>query len=332
MDNAVLVCHALSGDHHCAGIHHLHDAKAGWWHHIVGPGRPLDTSRYWIICSNCLGGCQGSSGPSSFNPDTGKPFGVDFPAVTIADMVEAQYRLLAHLGVARLHCVIGGSMGGMQVLEWIRRYPDFVRSGIALATTARQNTQAIAFNAVGRAAILRDPKWNNGHYAPDDGPRIGLSIARMMAHITYLSDQGLQKKFGRTHQPSILHPETSSQSEAEFAVESYLNYQGRSFVNRFDANTYLAFTRALDHFDLYGDSDRLEEAFVDVEAKCLVVGFTSDWLFPPDQNRAIAEALLRARKRASYAELSTVLGHDSFLVQSPELFTLISQYLSTVDR
>lgn len=323
-DNAILVCHALSGDHHCAGIHSLTDPKPGWWHHIVGPGRPLDTSRFFVVCSNCIGGCQGSTGPSSINPATGKPYATAFPFVTIGDMVEAQFRLLNHLGVHSLHSTIGGSMGGMQVLEWIRRYPDFVRSAIALATTARQNTQAIAFNAVGRAAILRDPDWQGGLYPPDRAPTTGLAIARMMAHITYLSDRGLDQKFGRS--PQI--PSGGTGHETEFAVESYLNYQGRSFVNRFDANTYLAFTRALDHFNLFPESGALEEAFADVTARCLVVGFTSDWLFPPDQNREIARALLRAGKRASYAQLDTVLGHDSFLVRSPELFRLVEAFLN----
>lgn len=323
-DNAILVCHALSGDHHCAGIHSLNDPKPGWWHGIVGPGRPLDTSRFFVICSNCIGGCQGSTGPSSIKPGTDRPYASDFPFVTIGDMVAAQYRLMRHLGVESLHSVIGGSMGGMQVLEWIRRYPQFVRSAIPLATTARQNTQAIAFNAVGRAAILRDPDWQGGLYSTERSPATGLAIARMMAHITYLSDRGLEEKFGRSPQAAT----DGYGNETEFAVESYLNYQGRSFVNRFDANTYLAFTRALDHFDLYPESGQLEDAFADVEARCLVVGFTSDWLFPPDQNRAIARALLRAGKRASYAELDTVLGHDSFLVRSPELFRLVDAFLN----
>lgn len=330
--NAVLICHALSGDHHVAGVHSLADRKPGWWNNMVGPGKPIDTRRFFVICSNCIGGCQGSVGPSSIRPGTGRPYGLDFPVVTIGDMVEAQARLLDHLGIDRLHAVIGGSMGGMQALEWAIRYPDRVARCVGLATTARQGTQAIAFNEVGRSAIMQDPEWQEGDYPPEAGPNVGLAIARMMAHITYLSDKGLENKFGRRTQVDRPEPtDARSQLEVEFAVESYLRYQGRSFVNRFDANTYLYFTKALDRYDLYGEADRLEDALAPVSARTLVIGFTSDWLFPPVQNRAIAETLLRLGKEASYAELTTDLGHDSFLVHAPQLYALVTAFLTGDD-
>lgn len=321
--NAVLICHALSGDHHVAGVHSLRDRKPGWWNALVGPGKPVDTTRWFVICSNCIGGCQGSTGPGSIDPRTGKPFGVTFPVLTIGDMVAAQLRLLDHLGIERLHAVIGGSMGGMQVLEWGVRAPE--RSGrlLALATTARSSAQAIAFNAVGRQAIMEDKDWRGGAYSAGEGPRVGLAIARMMAHITYLSDASLDRKFGRKETG-----DTSGGSLGTFfEVERYLNYQGQSFINRFDANTYLYFTRALDRFDLIAAHGSLEDAFARVQDPALVVGFTSDWLYPPRENRAIALALVRRKKRASYVELATDLGHDSFLLESPALYRLIQGFL-----
>lgn len=325
-NNAILVCHALSGDHHCAGIHDLNDRKPGWWNNIIGPGKPLDTNRFFVICSNCLGGCQGSTGPASTNPETGRPYHLDFPLVTIGDMVRAQHLLLTEgLGIHELAAVIGGSMGGMQVLQWGIAFPGFVRKLLPLATTARQNAQAIAFNEVGRLAIMQDPEWNNGRYAEDEGPDVGLAVARMMAHITYLSDAGLQEKFGRDR---VTTKKAARQLfDAEFEVESYLRYQGQSFINRFDANSYLYLTKALDRFDLYGPEERMEEQLQAVEAETLVVGFTSDWLFPPEQNRAIVHALLRCGKRASYAEIDMSLGHDSFLVHAPELYKLVTAFL-----
>ncbi|MGJ3244022.1 MAG: homoserine O-acetyltransferase MetX [Opitutales bacterium] len=327
--NAVLICHALSGDHHVAGVHAMSDRKPGWWNNMVGPGKPIDTRRFFVLCANCIGGCQGSVGPSSTNPATGKPYGLDFPAVTIGDMVVAQARLLDHLGIERLHAVIGGSMGGMQALEWAIRFPRRVAHCIGLATTARQGTQAIAFNEVGRSAIMQDPEWRGGDYAKDAGPNVGLAIARMMAHITYLSDKGLENKFGRRTQVDHSEPtDARQQLEVEFAVESYLRYQGRSFVNRFDANTYLYFTKALDRYDLYGPDNRLEAALEPLSARTMIIGFTSDWLFPPAQNRAVVEALLRLGKEASYAELTTDLGHDSFLVHAPQLYALINAFLA----
>jgi len=351
-DNAVLICHALSGDHHCAGIHSLNDRKPGWWNNLIGPGKAVDTNKFFVLCANVIGGCQGSSGPSSIDPLTGRPFGITFPAVTIRDMVRTQKLWLDSLGVKSLYAVIGGSMGGMQVLQWGIEYPSFVKRLLAMATTAREGAQAIAFNEVGRQAIIQDPEWNNGYYPKNGGPRVGLAIARMMAHITYLSDASMDRKFGRkavrprpaasdssgsplpapSPQPSdsmegIDAVAPSAAFDVRFEVESYLRYQGKSFINRFDANSYLYITRALDQFDLASAYGSLEDAFAKVDAATLVVGFTSDWLFPPDQNRAIALALLRAGKRVSYAELSTDLGHDSFLLESPQLYDLVHGFL-----
>lgn len=324
-DNAILVCHALSGDHHCAGFHSLMDRRPGWWNSMIGPGKPLDTNRYCILCSNCLGGCQGSTGPSAVNPATGEPYYLDFPLLTIRDMVAAQERWIVEgLGIERLFGVIGGSMGGMQALQWAVDHPERVDNVMALATTARQSAQAIAFNEVGRLAILQDPHWDEGRYDPHDGPNVGLSVARMMAHITYLSDKGLEAKFGRER---VGLKEASDLFDAEFQVERYLRYQGRSFTSRFDANTYLYLTKALDRFDLYGPSNRLEDAFRELRARVLLVGFTSDWLYPPEQNRAIAHALLRCGKDASYVELDMELGHDSFLVDSKALRQVFKAFL-----
>ncbi|MBE2212524.1 MAG: homoserine O-acetyltransferase [Opitutaceae bacterium] len=322
-DNAILVCHALSGDHHAAGIHSLRDRKTGWWNNIIGPGKALDTTKYFVICTNCLGGCQGSTGPMSTDPTTGRPYGMTFPALTIRDMVRADKRLLDHLGITRLHAAIGGSMGGMRVLQFGIEYPDFVERMLPMATTARENAQAIAFNAVGREAIMQDPEWHGGDYAAGGGPRVGLAIARMMAHITYVSDQSMDRKFGRRKREAA-----DAGPAGQFEVESYLQHQGQSFINRFDANTYLYITRALDHFDLAGTYGSLEKAFEPVKARTLCVAFTSDWLFPSDQNRAFVLALLRSGKSASYAELTTDLGHDSFLLESPALYDLVRSFLA----
>jgi homoserine O-acetyltransferase len=347
-DNAVLICHALSGDHHCAGIHTLADKKPGWWNNLIGPGKAVDTNKFFVLCANVLGGCQGSTGPSSLDPRTGRPYGITFPAVTIRDMVRSQKLWLDSLGIASLYAVIGGSMGGMQVLQWTIEYPSFVKRALAMATTAREGAQAIAFNEVGRQAILQDPEWNHGYYPKGGGPRVGLAIARMMAHITYLSDASMDRKFGRKAvRPRSAAADTPAAAPAaidsmegldaaapaatfdvRFEVESYLRYQGRSFINRFDANSYLYITRALDQFDLASAHGSLEQAFSGVQAATLVVGFTSDWLFPPEQNRAIALALLRVGKRVSYAELSTDLGHDSFLLESPQLYELVRGFLT----
>ena len=325
--NAILVCHALTGDHHCAGVYSLDDRKSGWWNNIIGPSKPLDTNKYFIVCANCIGGCRGTTGPSSINPKTGERYNLTFPAVTIRDIVAVQMRLVDHLGIGKLKMAIGGSMGGMQALQLAIDYPERVEKICALATTSRINAQAIAFNEVGRSAIMQDPVWNGGNYALDRTPSVGLSIARMMAHITYLSDKGLDGKFGREHKAAFAN---SGIFKPSFEIENYLHHQGQSFVNRFDANTYLYFTRALDLFDLrdYGGGT-LEGAFEGVRAKTLVVGFTSDWLFPPEQNREIVRALLRLHKTASYAEIKSDLGHDSFLIHSPKLYKLVEYFLGS---
>ena len=322
--NAILVCHALTGDHHCAGVYSVLDKKSGWWNNIIGPDKPLDTNKYFVICSNCIGGCRGTTGPSTVNPATGERYNLTFPAITIRDMVAVQERLVSHLGIKKLAMAIGGSMGGMQALQWAIDFPDRVERVCALATTSRQNAQAIAFNEVGRSAIMQDPVWNGGTYELARVPSVGLGIARMMAHITYLSDKGLDEKFGRDHK-KIAGAEIFKPS---FEIENYLHYQGQSFVNRFDANTYLYFTRALDLFDLRAYGGSLEAAFKNVEARTLGVGFTSDWLFPPEQNREIVKALLRIGKKASYAEIKSDLGHDSFLIHSPKLYRLVECFLN----
>ena len=339
-DNAILICHALSGNHHAAGWHTPADKKPGWWNNLIGPGKAVDTRRFFVICANVPGGCSGSTGPSSLNPATGEAYGLRFPALTIVDMVRAQKLLLDHLGVAELHTVIGGSMGGMTAMLFAIEFPRFTRRLLAMATTAREGAQAIAFNEVGRQAIMQDPAWLNGDYARDGGPRVGLAIARMMAHITYLSDASMDRKFGRRtiqsrEQSPELRAELAQQPATadfnlQFEVESYLRHQGQTFINRFDANSYLYITRALDQFDLDHAYGSLENAFAPVLAESLIVGFTSDWLFPPEQNRQIAQALLRAGKRASYAELATDLGHDSFLLESEELYALIRGFLERV--
>lgn len=323
-DNAILICHALSGDHHCAGVHDIEERKLGWWNFMVGPGKPIDTNRYFVICSNVLGGCQGSSGPGSIHPETGKPYNLDFPKLTVQDMVKAQSLLIDSLGIDCLHAVIGGSMGGMQTLQWAIDSPERVGRYIALASGARHTAQAIAFNDTGRQAIIADPMWKQGAYDPNEGPDRGLAVARMMAHITYLSDVGMESKFGRKRRNV---DESKEHFEVEFEVESYLRYQGASFVSRFDANTYLYLTKALDRFDLHSP-DSLDTTLNKVTAPGLVVGFTSDWLYPPQGNREIVESLLRIGKNATYAELTMDFGHDSFLVRAPKLYELIHSFLS----
>ncbi len=322
--NAICICHALSGDHHCAGVHSIGDRKPGWWNNMIGPGKAIDTSRFFVIGSNCLGGCVGTTGPSSVNPRTGRRYNLDFPKLTVRDIVRAQKQLMDHLEIPELYAVAGGSMGGMQVLQWGLDYPEMVKRMLPLATAARHSAQAIAFNEVGRCAIMQDPAWKGGAYEPGHGPDVGLAVARMMAHITYLSDESLEQKFGRQKRRN---GESKELFGVEFEIESYLRHQGKSFTDRFDANTYLYFTKAIDRFDLYGESGRLEDAFEKVQAKTLAVGFASDWLYLPKQNRKIVHALLRCGKHATYAELGMSLGHDSFLLHAPELYDLVRAFL-----
>lgn len=321
--NAVLVEHALTGDHHVAGRHAPDDRKRGWWDSLVGPGKPVDTERFFVIGVNSLGGCRGSTGPDSVNPVTGRPYRLDFPQLTLGDMVRAHALLLDHLGIRRLHAVIGGSMGGMKALLWATLFPDRVARIVVMACSARQNTQAIAFSEVGRNAILLDPEWRGGDYAPGAGPRNGLAVARMMAHITYLSEPSLNRKFGRERHPAAA---ATNPFGVEFQVESYLRHQGRAFLDRFDANTYLYITKAVDRFDLAHDRP-LAEAFTAVTARTLVLGFSTDWLYPPEQNREIARALRDAGKVADYVEIETDAGHDGFLLPNDALHAAVRDFL-----
>jgi len=328
-DNAILICHALSGNAHVAGYHNPSDKKPGWWDAMVGPGKGIDTNRYFVICSNFLGGCSGTTGPSSINPATGKPYGLDFPIITIADMVRVQKRLLDKLGITKLLAVIGGSIGGMQVLQWIIDYPDFVQAAIPVATTTHLGAQSIAFDAVGRHAILEDVNFAGGQYEDKDGPDRGLAIARMIGHITYLSEHGMREKFGR----NLRHTDRYGYDfSSEFAVETYLDYQGQSFVERFDANSYLYITKAADYFDLKKDHGSLKKAFADVRARSLVVSFASDWLFTPAQSRAIVQALAANRKDVTYCDIGSAYGHDAFLLETETLGAFISCFLDVTYR
>ncbi len=328
--NAVLLCHALTGDQHVANIHPV-TGKPGWWESMVGPGRPIDTDRYFIICPNVIGGCMGSSGPSSTNPATGNAWGLDFPVITIRDMVRAQAMLLDHLGVEQLFSIAGGSMGGMQVLQWCTTYPDRVFSALPLATATRHSAQNIAFHEVGRQAVMADPEWRQGRYIFEGTePRRGLAVARMGAHITYLSDAALHRKFGRRFQDRS-NPTFSF--EADFEVENYLRHQGSTFVERFDANSYLYLTRAMDYFDLAADYDGVvANAFKGTSTRFCVISFTSDWLFPTSDSRAIVHALNAGGARVSFAEIETDKGHDAFLLDEPELLAIVRGFLESAGR
>jgi homoserine O-acetyltransferase/O-succinyltransferase len=328
-DNAILILHALSGDAHVAGYHSPDDRKPGWWDIFVGPGKAFDTSKYFIICSNIVGGCKGSTGPCSENPATGKPYGPAFPIVTIGDMVRAQKALLDHLGIRRLLSMAGGSMGGFQVLEWAVRYPDAVASAIPLATAARLSAQGIAFNEVGRQAIMADPNWQGGDYYGRQAPSAGLAIARMIAHITYLSDEQMHAKFGRRLQDRQSY---GYDFKTEFQVESYLRYQGDSFVRRFDANSYLYISKAMDYFDLAARSGSLVEALAAVRAHFLVVSISSDWLFPTYQSKEIVKALKANGVPTTFMELDSPYGHDAFLLPSERLAATIAGFLENAQR
>ena len=323
--NAVLICHALTLDQYVAEPHPL-TGRPGWWADVVGPGKPVDTDTYFVICANVLGGCMGTTGPGSIRPGADIPWGVEFPPVTIRDMVRAQRRLLEHLGIDRLFTVLGGSMGGMQVLEWAATYPDLVFSAIALATAPFHSAQNIAFHEVGRQAIYADPQWHAGRYwAEGVVPARGLAVARMAAHITYLSEQALTRKFGRRLRSG---PDVTLFGDM-FEVESYLQHQGSTFVNRFDANSYLTITRAMDYFDLSAEHDGdLAAAFRGTRTRFCIVSFTSDWLFPTEQSRAIARALNRAAADVSFVEIETDKGHDAFLLHEPDLYRTLSGFLS----
>ena len=326
-DNAVLLLHALSGDHHAAGQHSPQDRKPGWWDNFVGPGKGLDTDKYFVICSNFLGGCMGTTGPSSINPDTQKPYALSFPSITISDMVRVEKALIDHLGISQLRAVIGGSLGGMQALEWPLLFPQRVRSAIIIASTPQLSTQAIAFDAVGRNAIMSDPGWNNGNYYGTEGPTRGLAIARMVGHITYLSSASMRRKFGRALRDRTVQRQLF---DDEFEVESYLSYQGQSFVERFDANSYLYITKAADLYNISERFGNLSNAFRGVLAKFLVISFTSDWLFPPYQSQDIVKALMSNDKEVSYCNIETDYGHDAFLLETESLARLVRGFLDHV--
>ncbi len=325
--NAILLLHAFSGDAHAAGYLSGSDKTPGWWDAMVGPGKAFDTDRYFLICSNIIGGCRGSTGPSSINPQTGKPYALSFPLITINDMVRTQNELVRHLGISELFAVAGGSMGGMQALEWSIYYPDKVRSAIILASTARMTAQGIAFNALSRNAIMSDFRWQDGNYYGKEIPSRGLAIARMAGHITYLSDEAMHKKFGRRLQGREQYGYDFSD---EFEVESYLQYQGDKFVERFDANSYIYISKAMDYFDLGARFGGLNEAFAETRAKFLVVSFSSDWLYPSYQSKEIVFALAKNRKDVSYIEINCPYGHDSFLLETDRQSSIISSFLGGI--
>lgn len=322
--NAVLILHALTGDAHAAGSHEG-DKDPGWWDTMIGPGKAFDTDRYFIICSNVIGGCRGSTGPASLDPKTGKPYALDFPLVTIGDMVNAQYRLVDHLGIDRLLSVCGGSMGGMQALQWVVSCPERVRSVIPIATTATHSPQQIAFNEVGRQAIMADPNWNDGNYYGGPLPAKGLSVARMLGHITYMSDLSMSEKFGRRFK----NGQSGFSFDPNFEVEGYLQYRGENFIKRFDPNSYLYITKAIDYFDL-ANGKGLQEVLRGVAARFLVIAFKSDWLYPAYQSQEIARACKRAGVEATYAELNSTWGHDAFLIEVEEQSYLITHFLKKV--
>jgi homoserine O-acetyltransferase len=328
--NVVLICHALTGDQHVANPNPV-TGKPGWWEVLIGPGKVIDTNRFFVICSNVIGGCLGSTGPASIDPATGKPLGLDMPVVTIGDMVRAQVMLVDHFGIDRLFSVIGGSMGGMQVLQWASSYPERVHTALPIATGARHSSQNIAFHEVGRQAVMADPDWCGGRYIEaGKRPEKGLAVARMAAHITYLSEAALHRKFGRNLQD---RDALTFGFDADFQIESYLRHQGMSFVDRFDANSYLYMTRAMDYFDLAADhGGRLADAFRGTDTRFCLVSFTSDWLFPTEESRSVVHALNAAGASVSFVEIETDRGHDAFLLDEPELFAAIDGFLRSAAR
>ncbi|MFA5093766.1 MAG: homoserine O-acetyltransferase [Candidatus Omnitrophota bacterium] len=324
-DNAILVAHALSGDAHAAGFHEG-DKDPGWWDSMIGPGKAFDTNKYFVICSNVIGGCKGSTGPSSVNPKTGKPYALDFPIITISDMVNAQRYLIDHFGIDKLLCVVGGSMGGMQTLQWVASYPERVRSAIPIATALKHSPQQIAFDEVGRQAVMADPDWREGDYYGHGQPEKGLALARMIGHITYMSDQSMEEKFSRR----LKEKNYSFKFKTDFEVEGYLKYRGDSFVKRFDANSYLYITKALDYFDL--TSDKHKHHGKHQETKFLVIAFKSDWLYPAYQAQEIVRQLKIRHADATYCEIRSTYGHDAFLLETEEQTHLISHFLKKVHK
>ncbi|MEC8848984.1 MAG: homoserine O-acetyltransferase [Pseudomonadota bacterium] len=323
--NAVLICHALSGDHHAAGVSSADDRKPGWWDSAIGPGKPIDTDHFFVVCLNNLGGCRGSTGPNTPNPETGELYGPDFPLLTVSDWVRSQALLADRLGIRAWAAVVGGSLGGMQVTQWTVDFPHRIRHAVIIASAPRLSAQNIAFNEIARQAILTDPEFHGGRfYAHNTIPSNGLKLARMLGHITYLSDEAMRAKFGH----ELKAPKPGFNFDVEFEVESYLRYQGQRFVERFDANTYLLMTKALDYFDPardYGGS--LTRAFQQVQARCLVIAFTSDWRFAPERSKEIVRALLDARKDVSYALIDSSLGHDDFLMPLPHYHDVLRGFM-----
>lgn len=326
--NAVLICHALSGHHHAAGYNTPEDKKPGWWDSCIGPGKEIDTRRFFVVCLNNLGGCNGSTGPTSINPETGQAYGPDFPVVTVKDWVASQARLADQLGIRKWAAIVGGSLGGMQAMQWSIDFPDRVAHAVIIASTAKLSAQNIAFNEVARKAITSDPNFHGGHYAEHQTiPKHGLMLARMVGHITYLSDESMGEKFGREMRDKAF----KFNFEAEFQVESYLHYQGERFSENFDANTYLLMTRALDYFDPareYGD--RLEQALRQAKAKFLIVSFSTDWRFSPARSEQIVDALVQAEKDVCYAEIDAPHGHDAFLIPNPRYTQVFGGYMQRV--
>ncbi len=326
--NAILICHALSGDHHAAGYHSMDDAKPGWWESCIGPGKPIDTNHFFVVSANNLGGCKGSTGPMSINPEKNKPYGPDFPIVTVKDWVRSQARLADALGIDQWAAVVGGSLGGMQALQWSIDFPLRLRHSVVIAAAPRLSAQNIGFNEVARQAIMSDPDFHDGHYYEHGvTPRRGLKLARMLGHITYLSDEAMRAKFGR----ELREGKLNFGFDVDFQVESYLRYQGQSFVDKFDANTYLLMTKVLDYFDPAAEFDNnLARAVSQAEADFLVVSFTSDWRFAPERSREIVKALLDSRKNVSYAEITAHHGHDAFLIPIPDYLEVFHTYMTRV--
>ena len=326
--NAILICHALSGDQHVAGYNSMDDKKPGWWDSAIGPGKAIDTNRFFVVCINNIGGCKGSSGPNTINPENGKYWGPDFPIVTVKDWVLSQYHFMLSLNISHWCAVVGGSLGGMQVMQWTIDYPDLIKHAIIIAAAPKLSAQNIAFNEVARQSIMSDPDFCEGHYLEKNTvPRRGLMLARMLGHITYLSDDAMRDKFGR----ELREGKLNFGFDVDFQVESYLRYQGRSFVDRFDANTYLLMTKTLDYFDPaaeYGDD--LATALKQTKAEFLVISFTSDWRFAPERSREIVKALLQAEKRVSYIEIEANQGHDAFLIPIPHYMNVFSSYMKNL--
>lgn len=325
--NAILVCHALSGNHHIAGYHQASDKKPGWWDNMIGPGKPIDTRKFFVIGVNNLGGCHGSTGPASINPDTGVAWGSNFPMMTVADWVNTQARLADVLGIRQFAAVVGGSLGGMQALHWSMAYPERLRHCLVIAAAPHLTAQNIAFNDVARQAILTDPDFHGGdYYAHHTTPKRGLKLARMLGHITYLSDDVMGSKFGRV----LRHAAINYGYDVEFEIESYLRYQGDKFAESFDANTYLLMTKALDYFDPAHEAGSLKAALAPSTAEFLVISFTTDWRFAPERSREIVRALLDNERRVSYAEIDSAHGHDAFLMPDPHYHALISAYMDRI--